>query len=178
MYSVIFLVEAIIEVEDSLCVAQRKRDGSDERAILFIKMAPGQEFNGKLEKKIRDRIRSDLSVRHVPAHILPIEDIPVSKRHSWFLEIFKIITLFDIGMFLQWIATWSKFTIDSNYSTKLCHFGEDDRTRTMNFRKYLWCWVFSNFMPATSFCLISNKITFQLCFIPPLHPHENQLLIF
>lgn len=74
------IVEAIIEVDDSLCVAQRKRDGSDERAILFIKMAPGQEFNGKLEKKIRDRIRSDLSVRHVPAHILPIDDIPYTMN--------------------------------------------------------------------------------------------------
>ena len=87
IYIFIFLVEAIIEVEDSLCVAQRKRDGSDERAILFIKMVAGQEFTAKLEKQIRDRIRSDLSVRHVPAHILPIDDIPVSIRASFIPEI-------------------------------------------------------------------------------------------
>lgn len=73
-------VESIIEVEDSLCVAQRKNDGSDERAILFIKMSPGQQFTGKLEKQIRDRIRSDLSVRHVPTHILPIGDIPYTMN--------------------------------------------------------------------------------------------------
>lgn len=35
---------------------------------------------GSWKKKIRDRIRSDLSVRHVPAHILPIDDIPYTMN--------------------------------------------------------------------------------------------------
>lgn len=66
------------EVADSLAVGQKR--GSDERVVLFVKMADGQTFTQELEAEIRKLIRTLLSPRHVPEIILPIEDIPV--RHA------------------------------------------------------------------------------------------------
>lgn len=63
------------EVADSLAVGQKR--GSDERVVLFVKMADGQTFTKALEDEIRKLIRTLLSPRHVPEIILPIEDIPV-----------------------------------------------------------------------------------------------------
>ena len=77
----IFTVEAFKEIQDSLCVSQRSKDLSEERVILFLKMAPGSEFNSELVKKIRTDIRMQLSARHVPSMILETNDIPVSSFH-------------------------------------------------------------------------------------------------
>uniref|UniRef100_A0A0L8GAP5 Acetoacetyl-CoA synthetase n=1 Tax=Octopus bimaculoides TaxID=37653 RepID=A0A0L8GAP5_OCTBM len=70
------VVETFVEIQDCLCVAQRKMDGSDERAVLFIKMANNQQFTEELKKDICSHIRTSLSSRHVPARVLPIKDIP------------------------------------------------------------------------------------------------------
>lgn len=71
-------MESYKEIQDSVCVAQRKADNSEERVILFLKMAPGAEFTQELVKNLKVAIRSLLSARHVPEVILPIKDIPVS----------------------------------------------------------------------------------------------------
>ncbi len=68
------VVEALEEVEDSLAVGQQWE--GDERVILFLKMNSGLDFSEDLEKRIRSSIRSACSPRHVPAIVLPIEDIP------------------------------------------------------------------------------------------------------
>ena len=59
----------------SLCVGQRTPDG-EERVILFLKMADTFDFNDSIVKSLRTNIRANLSARHVPTMILPIEDIP------------------------------------------------------------------------------------------------------
>merc|ERR1712038_230950 len=69
------IVEPYIEIEDSLCVGQRTPDG-EERVILFLKMADTFDFNDSIVKSLRTNIRANLSARHVPTMILPIEDIP------------------------------------------------------------------------------------------------------
>ncbi|KAE8634946.1 hypothetical protein XENTR_v10002482 [Xenopus tropicalis] len=69
------IVEAFVEVSDSLCVPQYNKDG-DERVILFLKMADKFEFSKELLKRIKDAIRVALSARHVPALILETKDIP------------------------------------------------------------------------------------------------------
>ena len=74
-------VEAFKEIQDSVCVAQRRSDLSEERVLLFLKMAPGSEFTNELAVSMKKCIRSELSARHVPEVILPIEDIPVSRVH-------------------------------------------------------------------------------------------------
>lgn len=70
------VVESYKEIQDSVCVAQRKADNSEERVLLFLKMAPGAEFTQELVKNLKVAIRSLLSARHVPEVILPIKDIP------------------------------------------------------------------------------------------------------
>ena len=64
-----------MQVSDSLCVGQRTPDRSEERVILFLKMAEG-EVTPELVKRLSSSIRSRLSARHVPALILPTTDIP------------------------------------------------------------------------------------------------------
>ncbi|ESO97329.1 hypothetical protein LOTGIDRAFT_187643 [Lottia gigantea] len=70
------IVESFKEIADSVCVAQRKTDLSEERVVLFLKMAPGAEFNDDLVNGIKTSVRTYLTSRHVPAVILPIDDIP------------------------------------------------------------------------------------------------------
>lgn len=74
LYSVIEHTIGSNIIEDSLAVGQ-KRD-TDERVILFVKMAQGVSFTSELEQQLRTIIRQKLSPRHVPAIILPIKDIP------------------------------------------------------------------------------------------------------
>ena len=70
------------ELEDTLCVAQRRPEDRDERVLLFLKMREGHKFNDQLVERIRKAIREARSPRHVPAFIFPIEDIPVSISMS------------------------------------------------------------------------------------------------
>ena len=58
-----------------MCVGQRSPDRSEERVILFLKMATG-EMTLELVKRLASTIRTRLSARHVPALILPIAEIP------------------------------------------------------------------------------------------------------
>ena len=71
-------VESFKEIQDSVCVAQRNKDHSEERVVLFVKMATGSTFSSELVTRIKICIRNELSARYTPAVILPIDDIPVS----------------------------------------------------------------------------------------------------
>lgn len=70
------IVEAFKEIADSLCVSQQKSDLSEERVILFLKMAEDCQFNEDLVKRLRIDIRMQLSARHVPSIIMETKDIP------------------------------------------------------------------------------------------------------
>ena len=67
-------VETLEEIADSIVVGQDW--DNDVRIILFVKPAPGVEFNDVLVKKINKTIRENTSPRHVPAKIIPVADIP------------------------------------------------------------------------------------------------------
>jgi acetoacetyl-CoA synthetase len=66
-------------VIDSLVVGQKIGINNDEgeRVVLFLKMSDGRKFDKQLVENIKKKIREQLSPRHVPAFILPIDDIPV-----------------------------------------------------------------------------------------------------
>ncbi|RUS31282.1 acetoacetate-CoA ligase [Jimgerdemannia flammicorona] len=64
------------DVEDSLCVGQKLVGMEDERVVLFLKMRDGRRFDDALAKRIKSRIRDELSARHVPVFVLEIMDIP------------------------------------------------------------------------------------------------------
>jgi len=77
------IVDTYPEVEDSLCVGQTLEDGTDERVVLFLKVAdkPEEDATSKaldhdLVTRIKTHIRNQLSPRHVPAFVLRTRDIP------------------------------------------------------------------------------------------------------
>jgi acetoacetyl-CoA synthetase len=70
------VVEAMEEIFDSMVVGQ-SWDG-DVRVLLFVKTAANVVLNDDLKNKIKKNIRENTTPRHVPALILPVEDIPVT----------------------------------------------------------------------------------------------------
>jgi acetoacetyl-CoA synthetase len=70
-------VEQLDEVAEAICIGQDWDD--DVRVVLFVRLAPGLALDGDLEKKIKTRIRTGASPRHVPAKIIQVSDIPRTK---------------------------------------------------------------------------------------------------
>jgi acetoacetyl-CoA synthetase len=67
-------VEQIPDVLEALAVGQTWQD--DVRVVLFLRLAEGAVLDQALIDRIRQRIRSNCTPRHVPAKILAIADIP------------------------------------------------------------------------------------------------------
>ncbi|KAJ7141328.1 acetoacetate-CoA ligase [Mycena epipterygia] len=74
VYSV--LEEFSPELNDYLCVGQRRPQDVDERVLLFVKMREGYKFDDALIARIKTAIRTGLSPRHVPAYVFAVDDIP------------------------------------------------------------------------------------------------------
>ncbi|MEJ6782112.1 acetoacetate--CoA ligase [Aminobacter sp. Piv2-1] len=70
-------VEQLPEILEALCIGQ-DWDG-DVRVVLFVRLAPGIALDADLEKRIRTKIRTGASPRHVPAKIVAVSDIPRTK---------------------------------------------------------------------------------------------------
>jgi acetoacetyl-CoA synthetase len=70
-------VEQMPEVAEAICIGQEW--DHDVRVVLFVRLAAGMELNGDLEKRIRAKIRTGASPRHVPAKIVAVTDIPRTK---------------------------------------------------------------------------------------------------
>lgn len=70
------------ELEDTLCIGQRRPEDKDERVLLFVKMRPGHRFTEDLKARIRETIRKGLSARHVPSYIFEIHDIPYTVNNK------------------------------------------------------------------------------------------------
>jgi acetoacetyl-CoA synthetase len=70
------VTEMMHQIEDTICVAQRRSHDSDERVLLFVKMKPGHDFSPALEMDLRKSIRAKYTPRHVPSYIFQIGDIP------------------------------------------------------------------------------------------------------
>jgi acetoacetyl-CoA synthetase len=68
------VVENMDEIEDSLVVSQRFKN--DVRIVLFIVLKKPFKLNQDLKEKIKIKIREELSPRHVPAKIIPIQEVP------------------------------------------------------------------------------------------------------
>ena len=67
-------VEKLPEVADSLAIGQEWQ--GDQRVILFVKLADGQELTDELARTISRTLRENASPRHVPARIIAVPDIP------------------------------------------------------------------------------------------------------
>ncbi|MET0169795.1 MAG: acetoacetate--CoA ligase, partial [Aliihoeflea sp.] len=70
-------VEQLPEIVEAICIGQSWED--DVRVVLFVRLAEGAALDEDLEKKIRTKIKTGASPRHVPARIVAVEDIPRTK---------------------------------------------------------------------------------------------------
>ncbi|HVW55723.1 MAG TPA: acetoacetate--CoA ligase [Rhizobiaceae bacterium] len=70
-------VEQMPEVAEAICIGQDW--DHDVRVVLFVRLAPGIALDEDLEKRIKAKIRTGASPRHVPARIVAVADIPRTK---------------------------------------------------------------------------------------------------
>ncbi|MBZ5537588.1 MAG: acetoacetate--CoA ligase [Acidobacteriia bacterium] len=68
------VLEGFEEIADSLAVGQHWQ--GDQRVLLFVKMNPGVPLSEELQCRIKEEIKANASVRHVPAVIVEVPDIP------------------------------------------------------------------------------------------------------
>ena len=68
------VVESMDEITDSIVVGQNFK--GDIRIILFIVLKKGKAFSKELSDKIKSKIRTSATPRHVPAKILQISEVP------------------------------------------------------------------------------------------------------
>jgi acetoacetyl-CoA synthetase len=69
------VVDRFAEVEDCIAVGQKLAGGKDEQVLLFLKLRKGR-LDMNLRGTICAAIREALSARHVPAHVVQVDDIP------------------------------------------------------------------------------------------------------
>ena len=70
-------VEQLPEIAEALCIGQDF--DNDVRVVLFVRTSAGVVLDEDLEKRIRAKIRTGASPRHVPARIVAVADIPRTK---------------------------------------------------------------------------------------------------
>jgi len=70
-------VEQLDEIDEAIVIGQQWDD--DVRIVLFVIMADGASLDDELIKKIKAKIRTGASPRHVPAKVIAVPDIPRTK---------------------------------------------------------------------------------------------------
>jgi acetoacetyl-CoA synthetase len=68
------------EIQDSVCVGQRRPQDEDERVILFLLMKPGAKFTEDLVSRVKSAISQDVGRRCVPKYVFETPEIPVSLK--------------------------------------------------------------------------------------------------
>ena len=70
-------VEQLDEVVESLAIGQDWH--GDVRVVLFVRLRDGLALDDSLRARIRERVKSGASPRHVPARIVQVPDIPRTR---------------------------------------------------------------------------------------------------
>ena len=70
-------VEKLDEVVESIAIGQNWKD--DVRVVLFVILRDGVELDDDLQLRIRKVIRNNTTLRHVPAKIVAVPEIPRTK---------------------------------------------------------------------------------------------------
>jgi acetoacetyl-CoA synthetase len=70
-------VETLSYVSDSLAIGHEWN--GDTIIILFVKLSRDTSWNDDIQKSIKACIRRELTPRHVPAFIFPVDDIPYTR---------------------------------------------------------------------------------------------------
>jgi acetoacetyl-CoA synthetase len=67
------------EIQDSICVGQRRPQDNDESVMLFLRMNDGETFSENLIERVKAKIAEERSRRHVPKYVFQTWDIPVRE---------------------------------------------------------------------------------------------------
>ena len=70
-------VEQMPEILEALAIGQNF--DNDVRIVLFVRLQPGYALDEDLTRRIKAKIRTGASPRHVPAKVLAVADIPRTK---------------------------------------------------------------------------------------------------
>jgi acetoacetyl-CoA synthetase len=91
------VVESFDEVQDSLIV-DLELLGRESYMPLFVVLAPGTELTDELQARIVQKLRQDVSPRHVPNAIFPIAEVPYTlSGKKMEVPIRKILLGMDVG---------------------------------------------------------------------------------
>jgi len=71
------VVESMTQIKESIVVGQKWQD--DVRTVLFVVLTAGQVLNDELISQIKAKIKAELSPRHVPALIIQVTEIPITR---------------------------------------------------------------------------------------------------
>ncbi|KAG4414567.1 hypothetical protein IFR04_012315 [Cadophora malorum] len=66
------------QIQDSICVGQRRPQDADESVMLFLLMKPGVRFTKSLVEVIKSKIGTECSKRHVPRFVFETPEIPTT----------------------------------------------------------------------------------------------------
>jgi len=66
------------ELQDSICVGQRRPQDMDESVMLFLLMKPGKKFTQGLVRRVKDAIARDAGRRCVPTYVFETPEIPTT----------------------------------------------------------------------------------------------------
>lgn len=70
-------VETFPEIQDSLAVSWQR--AGDAEMVLFLKLVPGRYLDQELARQVKQRLREQLSPRHVPQLLCEVPDIPYTR---------------------------------------------------------------------------------------------------
>ncbi len=71
------VVESMAQIQESIVVGQKWQD--DVRTVLFVVLTAGHVLNEELIHQIKAKVKSELSPRHVPALIIQVTEIPITR---------------------------------------------------------------------------------------------------
>ncbi len=70
-------VERFDEILEALAVGQEWQ--GDTRIVLFVRLAQGESLTDALQQRVRQRLRTECSPRHVPTRIVAVVDLPRTR---------------------------------------------------------------------------------------------------
>lgn len=70
------------QIQDSICVGQRRPKDYDESVMLFLLMKSGVPFTQEIVQAVKSKIASECSKRHVPKFVFETPEIPVSNDRT------------------------------------------------------------------------------------------------